>query len=126
MSDKSGDGVRMGLVPVPDGQGGIRHEFRPLPPAKGKKKTRIQPADIHANPDESAQRLKIIIERKERLLEERQGINDDLRDVASEAKAIGFDNKTIDAIIRLRKMNPDLRMEAEMLLDAYKSALGME
>lgn len=126
MSENASDGRRMGLVLVPDGEGGVRHEWRELPETKGKKKKeRRSPADIHANPDAAAQQLKSFIERKERLLEERQGICDDIRDVSAEAKAMGFDVKTIDAIIRIRKMSPELRMEAEALLETYKTALGI-
>ncbi len=117
----------MALVRVPDGQGGYRHEFRPVPPEqpKGKRKGRPRPDPIHANPEASAQQLKQIIERVERLNEEEQGIKDDKRDVLAEAKAVGFDTKTINAIVALRKMNPDLRREAEDILETYKSALGI-
>ena len=125
-SAETGEARRMELAIVPDGEGGFRHEWRPKVENKGKKKkAHRSPEDIHANPDAAAQRLKAFIERKERLLEERQGINEDIRDVNSEAKAVGFDVKTIDAIVRLRKMSPDNRMEAEALLETYKASLGM-
>jgi len=118
----------MALVRVPDGAGGWRHEFRPVrqDAPKQKRKARAKPDPIHANPDASAQQLKQIIERVERLNEEELAIKDDRRDVLSEAKAVGFDTKTINAIIALRKMNPDLRREAEDILDAYKTALGID
>lgn len=116
----------MELVRVPDGQGGYRHDFRPVAPAPVRRKKRQAPDPIKANPDASAQQLQQIIERRERLEQEKAEIADDIRDVNSEAKAIGFDVKTITAIIAMRKMNPDLRREAEMVMEAYKAALGLE
>jgi uncharacterized protein (UPF0335 family) len=70
-------------------------------------------------------RLRLLIERIERLAEEKQGIADDIKDVYSEAKAVGYDPKILRAVIRLRKMRPDDRAEMEALLDTYMSALGM-
>ena len=122
----AGNGQRRQLVVVPDGHGGERHEWRPVVEKKGKKKkARLTPEAIEANPDYAAQQLKNFIERKEGLLDSRQDINDEIREVNSEMKAVGFDVKTLDAIIRLRKMRPDDRMEAEVLLETYKSSLGI-
>lgn len=73
----------------------------------------------------SAEQLRLLIERIERLEEEKKGIADDIKDVYSEAKSTGFDTKTMRAIIRLRKMEKHHRDEAEMLLETYKNALGM-
>ncbi len=70
-------------------------------------------------------RLRLLIERIERLEEEKKGIGDDIRDVYSEAKAVGYDAKIMRQIVRLRKMKPDDRREMEMVLDTYKSALGL-
>lgn len=70
-------------------------------------------------------RLRLLIERIERLEEEKKGIGDDIKDVYSEAKAVGFDTKIMRQIIRLRKMKPDDRAEMDMLLETYKNALGM-
>ena len=70
-------------------------------------------------------RLRLLIERIERLEEEKKGIADDIRDVYAEAKAVGYDPKIMRQIVRLRKMKPDVRSEQEMILDTYKSALGM-
>lgn len=70
-------------------------------------------------------RLRLLVERRERLEEEKKGIADDIRDVMAEAKAVGYDGKIITQIIRLRKMKPDDRAEMEMLLETYKCALGM-
>lgn len=74
----------------------------------------------------SDDRLRMLIERIERLEEEKRGIADDIKDVKSEAKAVGYDPKIITQIIRLRAMKPDDRAEMEMVLDTYKCALGME
>lgn len=71
-------------------------------------------------------RLRLLIERIERLEEEKKAISDDIKDVFTEAKAVGYDAKIMKQIIRLRKMNPDDRAEMETILDLYKSALGMD
>ena len=70
-------------------------------------------------------RLRLLIERIERLEEEKKGIADDIRDVDSEAKAVGYDAKIMRQIVRLRKMKPDDRKEMEAILDLYKAALGL-
>lgn len=70
-------------------------------------------------------RLRQLIERIERLDEEIKGIRDDRKDVMAEAKAVGYDTKIIGQIIRLRAMKPDDRHEMELLLDTYKSAVGL-
>ncbi len=71
-------------------------------------------------------RLRLLIERIERLEEEKKGIADDIRDVYGEAKAVGYDPKIMRQIVRLRKMKPDDRSEMETILDVYKSALGLD
>lgn len=73
----------------------------------------------------AADQLRLIIERVERLEEEKKGISDDIADVYGEAKSTGFDVKTIKTIIRLRRMEKHHRDEAEMLLETYKQALGL-
>ena len=70
-------------------------------------------------------RLRLLIERVERLEEEKKGIADDIKDTYAEAKAVGYDAKIMRQIVRLRKMKPDDRSEMEMLLDTYKAALGL-
>ncbi|MBY0394180.1 MAG: DUF2312 domain-containing protein, partial [Novosphingobium sp.] len=67
-----------------------------------------------------------LIERIERLEEEKKGIGDDIKDVYAEAKAVGYDPKIMRQIVRLRKLKPDDRREMEMILDTYKNALGIE
>ena len=70
-------------------------------------------------------RLRLLIERIERLEEEKKGISDDIKDVYLEGKAVGYDVKIMRQIVRLRRMSPDDRKEMEALLDLYKSALGL-
>jgi len=71
-------------------------------------------------------RLRLLIERIERLAEEKQGIADDIKDVYSEAKAVGYDAKIMREIVKLRKMNPDDRKERQALLDTYAMSLGLD
>ena len=73
----------------------------------------------------SDQRLRLLVERIERLEEEKKAIADDIRDVYAEAKAVGYDPKITREMVRLRKMDPNARAEMEALLDIYKSALGL-
>lgn len=70
-------------------------------------------------------RLRLLIERIERLEEEKKGIADDIRDVYAEAKAVGYDTKVMRQVVRLRAMKPDERSEQETILDIYKAALGI-
>lgn len=70
-------------------------------------------------------RLRLLIERVERLEEEKKGIQDDIKDVYGEAKAVGYDAKIMRQIVRLRKMKPDDRREMDMILDTYKAAMGL-
>jgi uncharacterized protein (UPF0335 family) len=69
--------------------------------------------------------LKAIIERIERLEEEKKTISDDIRDVYAEAKGNGFDVKALRAIVRLRKQDANERAEQETILETYMQALGM-
>ena len=71
-------------------------------------------------------RLRTIIERIERLEDEKKALSDDIREVYSEAKGAGFDVKVIRQVVRLRKMDATDRNEMEQVLDAYKRALGMD
>jgi uncharacterized protein (UPF0335 family) len=74
----------------------------------------------------SEEQLRLLIERVERLEEEKKGVADDISDVYSEAKAFGFDAKIMRQIVRLRKMTKDDRAEMEAILETYKKALGMD
>ena len=69
--------------------------------------------------------LKSIIERIERLEEEKKAIADDIRDVYAESKGNGFDVKALRTIVRLRKQDPNERAEEETILETYMHALGM-
>ncbi len=73
----------------------------------------------------TADQLRSIVERIERLEEEKSNIASDVRDVYAEAKANGYDAKAIRQIIRLRKLDNHERDEEEYTLDLYKRALGM-
>jgi uncharacterized protein (UPF0335 family) len=73
-----------------------------------------------------ADQLRLLIERIERLEEEKKGIADDIKDVYGEAKAVGYDPKIMRQVIRLRKMERHVREETEALLDTYKAALGLD
>ena len=71
-------------------------------------------------------RLRLLIERVERLSEERKGISDDIKDVYAEAKAIGYAPKIVKKLVAIRAMNPDDRAEMAALVEAYGAALGMD
>ena len=68
-------------------------------------------------------RLRSLIERIERLEEEKKALGGDIRDIYAEAKSAGFDVKIMRTIIKLRKMNASDREEQEYLLDTYRKAL---
>lgn len=69
--------------------------------------------------------LRSVIERIERLEEEKVALQADIKEIYAEAKANGFDTKIIRQLIRLRKMEDTDRKEQEELLDLYKRAIGM-
>ncbi len=73
----------------------------------------------------AADQLRTIVERIERLEEEKSGIASDIRDIFAEAKGNGYDVKTLRKVIQLRKLDAAERDEQEHLLDTYKLALGM-
>lgn len=80
--------------------------------------------------DETAYRfakdqLKAIVERIERLEEEKKALSDDIRDVFAEAKSNGFDVKALREIVRIRKQDANARAEYETVLETYLQALGM-
>ncbi len=85
-----------------------------------------QDATAADGPAATDNRLRLLIERVERLEAEKKGIADDIRDVYAEAKASGYDAKIMRQIVRLRKMQPNDRREMEAVLETYKSALGIE
>ncbi len=71
-------------------------------------------------------RLRLLIERIERLEEEKKGIADDIRDVYAEAKAVGYDPKIMRQVVRLRKMSPTTAAKWKSSWTLYKNALGLE
>lgn len=71
-------------------------------------------------------RLRLLIERIERLNEEKKGISDDVKDVFLEAKSAGYDPKAMRSVIKLRKMERQARQEEEAMLETYKAALGLD
>jgi uncharacterized protein (UPF0335 family) len=73
----------------------------------------------------AAGQLRALIERIEKLEEDKKQISDDIKDVYAEAKGTGFDIKALRAIVRLRKKEASEREEEEAILDLYKAALGM-
>jgi uncharacterized protein (UPF0335 family) len=73
----------------------------------------------------AAGQLRSLIERIERLEEEKAALAGDIREVYAEAKASGFDTKAMRQIVRLRKLDQSERQEQEAMLDLYMHALGM-
>lgn len=73
----------------------------------------------------SAERLRSLIERIERLDEERKALGSDIKDIYVEAKSAGFDVKVMRQLIRIRKQEPADVEEQETLLDVYRRAIGM-
>jgi uncharacterized protein (UPF0335 family) len=69
--------------------------------------------------------LKAVVERIERLEEDKKSISDDIKDVYAEAKGNGFDTKALRYIVRLRKLDVDERREQEEIIATYMAALGM-
>jgi uncharacterized protein (UPF0335 family) len=73
----------------------------------------------------SKDQLKAIIERIERLEEEKTSIGDDIKDIYAEAKGNGYDVKALRTIVRMRKQDANERAEQEAILETYMHALGM-
>lgn len=73
----------------------------------------------------AADRLRSLVDRIERLEEERKALGNDIKDIYSEAKSAGFDVKVLRQLIRIRKQEPAEIAEQETLLDVYRRALGM-
>ncbi|MFN7662965.1 MAG: DUF2312 domain-containing protein [Alphaproteobacteria bacterium] len=73
----------------------------------------------------SSEQLRSIIERIERLEQEKAAIAEDIKEVYAEARGNGYDTKTLRTIVKLRKMDLDDRQEQEQMLDLYLNALGM-
>lgn len=84
------------------------------------------PVELPTERRSADDRLRLLIERIERLEEEKKGIGDDIKDVYSEGRSTGYDAKMMREIVRLRKMKPDDRREREAILETYKCALGID
>jgi len=69
--------------------------------------------------------LRAIIERIERLEEEKKTMSDDIREVYAEAKGNGFDVKALRTVVKMRKQDANERAEQETILETYMQALGM-
>jgi len=96
----------------------------PMPASSAAEKLEEGAAE-KANTSFARDQLKAIIERIERLEEEKKATSDDIRDVYAEAKGNGFDVKALRTIVRLRKLDTDERREQEAVLETYMHALGM-
>lgn len=70
--------------------------------------------------------LRLLVERIERLEEERKAIGDDIKDVFAEGKALGYNIKILREVIRLRKLSPAVRAEQRTIREEYERALGMD
>lgn len=73
----------------------------------------------------SAEQLKSIVERVERIGDERDVLAADIRDIYAEAKGLGYDVRALRQIVRLRAEDPTKRAEREAILDTYMVALGL-
>ncbi|GGB71040.1 MULTISPECIES: DUF2312 domain-containing protein [Henriciella] len=70
------------------------------------------------------EKLRLTIERIERLEEEKKEVADQIKDVFAEAKSMGYDTKALRQVIRIRKQDRQEREEAEAILETYLIALG--
>ena len=73
----------------------------------------------------AADELRLLVERAERLEEEKKGLSDDIKDVMAEAKGRGYDPKAIKKILAIRKKKKEEYQEEQAMLDLYLSTLGM-
>jgi len=93
---------------------------------EAKKEERETMSDAGSTPDTvAAAELRQLIERIERLEEEKTTLQEDIKEVFAEAKGRGYDTKAMRTIIRLRKKDQAERQEEEAIIELYKNALGM-
>jgi uncharacterized protein (UPF0335 family) len=78
--------------------------------------------DVHGI---AVDRLRSIIERIERLEEEKKALSSDIKDIMAEAKSAGFEPKALRRVLAARRMEAQEREELEGLLEVYMNALGM-
>jgi uncharacterized protein (UPF0335 family) len=81
-------------------------------------------ANIEILNSSAQSQLKSIVERIERLEEDKAAIAADLKEVYAEAKGNGFDVKILRKVVRLRKQDAAKRQEEDAILDLYLSAIG--
>jgi uncharacterized protein (UPF0335 family) len=84
-----------------------------------------KPGEKAATGGIAADRLRSLVERIERLEEERKALSNDIKDIYAEAKSAGFDVKVLRQLIRIRKQEAAEVEEQETMLDIYRRALGM-
>jgi len=85
----------------------------------------LQTAPAAGHNSFSKDQLRSIVERVEKLEEDRKALGDDIKDIFTEAKSSGWDVKAVRTIIRLRRQDPNERHEQETVLETYMHALGM-
>lgn len=111
------------------GPGGeLRHVPAPFTapaPAKRGRKARHVPDPVKTNGEAAAEELRLLLERLERLHDEKQGIADDIRDVEAEAKARGYDPVQLNAVRKIRLKKREEYQEASAILELYMQTLGM-
>jgi uncharacterized protein (UPF0335 family) len=90
------------------------------PPAKTRKSRKDD--EVHGI---AVDRLRSIIERIERLEEEKKALSSDIKDIMAEAKSAGFEPKALRRVLAARRMETQEREELEGLLEVYMNALGM-
>ena len=81
--------------------------------------------DFDTNGNVTADELRLLIERAERLEEEKKGISDDIKDVFADGKGRGYDPKAMKRIIEIRKKKREEYQEEEAIVEVYMKALGM-
>jgi uncharacterized protein (UPF0335 family) len=108
------------------GAGGeVRHVPTPyIPPARGAKKRHV-PDPIKTNGEVTAEELRLLLERLERLHEEKKGIADDIKDVLAEARGRGFDAGALNRLLKIRQRRKEEFQEEEAILEVYMQSLGM-
>lgn len=101
--------------------------YSPRGPARSRPGAKLkEDADEPSGPQTVAVgQLRAFIERIESVQEDIDALSDDRKEIYAECKAMGFDNKAVRTLVKLRKMDQAERQEAEAILDLYKAALGM-
>lgn len=117
----------MTMRTVRDAGGMVRHMPTPFQPTKPTAKGRkpVVPDPIKTNGEGVADEIRLLLERLERLHEEKKGIADDIRDVEAEAKGRGFSAVAINAIRKIRLKAKEEFQEETAILELYMQNLGM-